>query len=97
MGGNFDEDHIRAKNDKELLDAWPEFHERHLYDYGHAGYSGTFAEKPGVKVIQPPQGQPFWDESEAEDHAMNNNDKWGVAFAYRVDEERYYIAGWCSS
>lgn len=97
MGGNFDEDYIKATNDKELYAAWPEFHERHLYDYGHAGYTGTFAEKPGVVVIQPPQNQEYWDKHEAEDHASSNNDKWGDAFAYRISEDEYYIGGWCSS
>lgn len=82
----------------DVLDTFLELVRQCQYDYGHAGYSGTFAEKQGgVKIIPVPAGQEFWTEDGAEMHCNEENDKWGPAFAYEIAPDTWYIGGVCSS
>ena len=67
------------------------------YDYGHAGYTGTFAEKPGLTIVPPPEGAEYWTLEEATKHCGDNNDKWENVSAYQLAEELWYVGGWCSS
>jgi hypothetical protein len=77
--------------------------EQALYDYGHAGYTGTIAECEGYTVIQ---SLPL---TMAEAVNLGNkliddddpriNDKWGPAGAIYVNEEGqdpWYFFGWAS-
>jgi len=103
MGANFVVQELPYVETQEELDGvWGAIHEQACYDYGHAGYSGTFAEKPNViyhKTI--PQ---FTNYQEAENWIKENNDKWEPADAVVVvdanrpkGEERFIVAGgWCS-
>ena len=97
MGGRFKHTKLTATV-AGLKKKYAEFVDQEAWEHGHGGYSGTFAEKPEVKVEHPPvPGGPYWDEEQALDHAMEHNDKWGPAFAYRIADTTWLIAGWCSS
>jgi hypothetical protein len=72
------------------------------YDHGHAGYSGTIAEKPEVELRA--QGKIFASIKDAEAFAekdCDNNGKWGPAFAvaYGIDGKihGYVLYGWASA
>ena len=92
MGGEFQSTTTRAER-KNLQDKYAKIVERALWDYGHSGYSGSFAEKPELEIIPG-----VWTEEEAEKDCSNRNDKWGPAWAYKLHEiGEWYIGGWCSS
>lgn len=104
MGSYFDEQTIKPKNPddlEELKNVFQEIVEQCLYDYGHAGYTGTFAEKDpdDLLVVEELDGvtKTVWSLDEARKHAMDCNDKWGPTFAYRLNDGSWYIAGWCSN
>jgi hypothetical protein len=90
MGANFDEITLSKMTEAKLKQAWQKIVEQCLYDYGHAGYTGTFAEKDGLEVIPG-----TWELDKARKHA-EDNDKWGPAWAYRLQSGEWLIAGWCS-
>lgn len=72
------------------------------YDYGHAGYTGTIAEKPSVEmrdtpdVVVPEHEDPkeafkalcsaLEDWAYSKQSDINENDKWGPAFGIYVGE-----------
>lgn len=70
-----------------------------LYNYGHAGYTGTIAEKQDYVVIGVPQ------EVSAEDYALKLvdesdgrvDDKWGPAGCINLGEGCFLFFGWASS
>ena len=67
------------------------------YNYGHAGYTGTFAEKTdGLKIIPVPDGEKYWDPECAKNHS-DEQDKWGPAYAYLIGKNKWLVIGWCSS
>lgn len=66
------------------------------YEYGHGGYTGTFAEKHSVQVIRPPDGQKVWNREAAHQHCQDNNQKWDASYAYWLGDSRWYVGGWCS-
>lgn len=83
--------------------AFREAKNRALYDYGHAGYTGTIAEKPGFVEVPVPPGQdakqyaamladdssnPFYEQY---------NDKWGDCLCVKVSEDSWLFFGWASS
>jgi|8_EtaG_2_1085327.scaffolds.fasta_scaffold108037_2 hypothetical protein len=47
------------------------------YDYGHAGYTGTIAEKPGFEMRKVPKDTSIKDYI---DKTIDDNDKWGDAY-----------------
>jgi hypothetical protein len=74
------------------------------YDYGHAGYTGTIAEKNGFVIIPVPEDE------DAEDYACRLiakndpriDDKWGPAGCIDVGpsnngEREFLFFGWASS
>ena len=96
MGAEFIE--VTHKSTREQLHKWyPGFVDKQAYENGHGGYSGSFAEKRSVEMVPVPEALRYWDLAAAEEHAMDHNDKWGPAFAYEVDKDQWYIAGWASS
>jgi len=95
MGGDFNSARCRCKTE-EVKSRFAAGVEAAKYDHGHAGYSGTFAEKDSIEIIPNPDGE-FWSEKDAEDHATEENDKWGPAGAYQLGEDQWLFAGWCSS
>jgi hypothetical protein len=62
------------------------------YDYGHAGYSGSFAEKSDFEFVK----QKFATIDQAEDYINEHAEKWGEALIARTDEG-YCLGAWCSS
>ena len=71
------------------------------FEYGHGGYSGTWAEKlrEDVVILQ----ETFNSANEAEEFIEERIDKWGPLLAAKVhkdaskDEWYWYVAGLCSS
>ena len=103
MGSRFDEQIIVLDNlddQGELRERFQEVVSDCLYNHGHAGYTGTLAEKDPneLEIIEELDGvkREAWDLKEARKHAEGHNDKWGPAFAYRLMDGSWYIAGWCS-
>ena len=70
-----------------------------LWDYGHAGYSGTIAEKDSFVEIALPEGK------DAEQYAYELidvgderiDDKWGPAGCIHLGGDRWAFFGWASS
>lgn len=80
------------------------------YDHGHAGYTGTIAEKYEFKLVDAPENVADMNHREVEDHIMSLfrfdnepgerpfwDDKWGPAAGMKVGERDYYFFGWASS
>ena len=94
MGREYQDTTIRCE-DGELYDRYAAIVRQAQYEHGHAGYSGTFAEKPELEIQD---GAPdFGNRKAAEEHCCENNDKWGPSFAYYLGAGSWYIGGWCSS
>lgn len=70
-----------------------------LYDYGHAGYTGTIAEKHGFIIIKAPDGETPEEHAEklmAEDDDRIS-DKWGPAGCIPCGENKFLFFGWAST
>ena len=52
-------------NGKDLAEAFTRAVDAAFYDYGHAGYTGSICEKPGVYLIPTPKGVTAQDVAEA--------------------------------
>lgn len=73
--------------------------EQACYDYGHAGYTGSIAEKHEFVRIQVPVGEDpvaFANKLLA-DNDQRIDDKWGPAGCVEVKAGEYYFFGWASS
>jgi hypothetical protein len=103
MGGEYF-DNFRTSDDcnGDLEATFGELRSQALYEHGHGGYSGTIAEKPGVEL----RSSKTFTYDEAEDFANrdmddNDHDKWGPAWAVRVDDPKrgkgFYFYGIASS
>jgi len=68
------------------------------YECGHAGYTGTIAEKHGFTVIPLKEGrEPYGYAGELiDDCDPRVNDKWGPAGCFELEEGRYLFFGWAS-
>lgn len=69
------------------------------YENGHAGYTGTIAEKGSFKEIAVPAGK---DPEDYAEELMDNDDprisdKWGPAGCVKVGPGEYLFFGWASS
>lgn len=93
---------------KTAEEAFKQLQEKARYDYGHAGYTGTIAEKPSFRIFTPPEGmtpQEFIIALEFSDSYKENikkawecyGDKWGPAVCVRKDEETWTFLGLASS
>lgn len=96
MGAEYCDVIVEATNRKELEKCFDEIIKNCEYDYGHRGYTGTFAEKDSVSVVESETAS-AWTEEEARKHCEDNNNKWGPASAYWLGGNRWYIGGLCSS
>jgi hypothetical protein len=56
MGASDFHDQVRKREGLTMAQAFDEAHHNAKYDYGHAGYTGTIAEKPGYVTITLPDG-----------------------------------------
>jgi hypothetical protein len=69
------------------------------HDYGHAGYTGTIAEKNSFVLIPVPDGEEpvgFANDLLAYDDERVS-DKWGPAGCVEVAPGEFYFFGWASS
>jgi hypothetical protein len=81
--------------DKEIKAAAQGVIEQAEYDYGHSGYSGSFAEKTGVTILR---DEVFMDEAAADKFLADlDTNKWEDADAVPVAGVGWYMAGWCSA
>lgn len=88
----------RASRVKEAFDA---AQAQARYDYGHSGYTGTIAEKPGWVVIQSEPLDPETAVNLAQrlinDADPRIDDKWGPAGAVPLTTGEWLFFGWASS
>ena len=62
------------------------------YDYGHAGYTGSWAECDGIVM----KGGSFGSADSADEWLQEKAEKWGPALAVRIPQG-WAIGAWCSS
>lgn len=97
MGATSFENEYRGPLDMKA--AYLEVREQALYDHGHAGYTGTIAETPGV-ILDPATPSPvdldvamkraqFW---EREDDGQPAPQKWEAAWAVPLKPNPDYVA-----
>lgn len=71
------------------------------YDYGHAGYTGTIAEKQEFVEIDLPDGENPYDFANRliNDGDPRVDDKWGAAGAVKIPhlDNTWLFFGWASS
>ena len=102
MSASFDSDFIEdpelKMSDAQIGAKANELFEKVAWDHGHAGYSGTFAEKTdkGIAIYR---GIVFETADEAYNYVQDvlDNDKWGPADVIPVEGKGWFIGGWCSS
>lgn len=100
MGAAFEYELIIAKTENELSSIFDLMVNDALYEYGHNGYTGTFAEKTGL-VIEHPRSEGPLDLDEAIERCTDENEKYGPASAYFIKDmpdrqQQWLICGWCS-
>lgn len=95
MGAERDECIVKAKIDEEAGAEFAKIIESRAWMHGHAGYTGTFAEKESVKILPKPNGQ-FWQKDELEELA-DERSKWDDPVGGQISEIEYFICGWCSA
>jgi len=86
---------VEAKNAKE---AFKIAVEEAQYNFGHAGYTGTIAEKSEFTMISVPGGVAYHDHINT---LINNDDKriedkWGPAGCIEIENGKYVFFGWAS-
>lgn len=76
------------------------------YNYGHAGYTGTIAEKDSfVQIYLAPhrlgelkgKNHPYYEYDPDDPNWDKVDDKWGPAGCIDLDDGRYLFFGWASS
>lgn len=70
-----------------------------LYDHGHAGYSGSIAEKSEFVMILLPEGRKAQEYAEELINKGDErvDDKWGPAGCIDLGDGSYLFFGWASS
>jgi len=76
--------YVAEKNSSRAFDT---ARESEGHDSGHGGYSGTIYEKPGY-IIRSSTPMSMKEANAFVNKDINNNDKWGEAFAIPVSEEK---------
>ncbi len=103
MGAEFVDERLKATNRDEAIAEVKQIIEYCLYDYGHAGYTGTFAESGGVKVVEHEMKDHavvdlvMKDYDEAYDWLLENCRKWGHVLVVKTRDDGYVAGAWCSS
>ena len=90
---------------KTAQEAFNEAVDQARYDYGHAGYTGTLAEKDDFAMVAVPDGEDpeKYADSLIDDCDYRIDDKWGPAgcIQTKVDEDTgvktFLFFGWASS
>ena len=93
MGASYFEDRATGTNAQEAFDRAKE---QAFYDYGHAGYSGSIAEKDSFKVFELPVDQEL-DSYIQELRDDQVADKWGDAGCIDLGDSTYIFFGYASS
>jgi len=96
MGANSFTARSKGKTAKAAFDAAVE---QALYDYGHAGYTGSIAEKESFVMIELPEGTKSEEfvEKLIHDGDKRINDKWGPAGCIKLSKNEFLFFGWASS
>lgn len=92
-------DFSQIEQGRSAQEAFNEAVHRALYDHGHAGYSGTMAEKHEFVMIDVPEGEDpeaYAEKMMREDDERINN-KWGPAGCVKLEGDQYLFFGWASS
>jgi hypothetical protein len=93
----------RAKTANEAFDM---LYDQAKYDHGHAGYTGTIAEKPGFRIFETPEGmtpkefiQAIKSDKFAYDEKVMEyyDDKWAPAVCVQIEEDLWTFLGCASS
>ena len=83
---------------KTAKEAFHNAKEEAYYDHGHAGYTGTIAEKSDFVTIELPEGKT--PEQYADELIENSDpridDKWGPAGCIHIKGDEYLFFGWAS-
>ncbi len=91
----------QEKSGTDIRNAFHNAVESAAYDHGHAGYSGTIAEKQEFTEIDLPEGQDPYGFSQKliDDGDPRIDDKWGPAGAVKVPDKdnTWLFFGWASS
>lgn len=95
MGANSFETRARGKT---AQDAFRTAVEQARYDHGHAGYTGTIAEKHSFAMIPVPPGEDAQTIARRliDDDDRRVCDKWGPAGCVRLGPEEWLFFGWAS-
>lgn len=99
MGASTFENIAKGKTAAEAFDACVE---EARYDYGHAGYTGTIAEKGSFVMIREPKCNTV-DEAIALANKLIDegdpriDDKWGPAGCIPLPDNQFLFFGWASS
>lgn len=90
-----------TKQGKNAQDAFNKAVESAQWDYGHAGYTGSIAEKNSFVMIELPEGREAYEYArelirEGDDRI---DDKWGPSGCIKIpgDADLYLFFGWASS
>lgn len=101
MGAEYFVHHVVTAD--EAQDVFDDLVKQAGWDYGHAGYTGTIAEKSDFIYIRMPDkvhALPTAEQAQqylsANDDDPRINDKWGPAGCIRTDDG-YVFFGWASS
>jgi len=101
MGSRYNEHHcplhVSARGTAAITAHFKAVIHQAAYDYGHAGYSGSFAEADGVNLRA---GHIFDSEEEASNWLNENACKWGpiIIVPYLEIGNTLWLGGcWCSS
>lgn len=91
-------DFYQLSTGKSPKEAFQSARQQAQYEYGHAGYTGTIAEKDSFVLIEAPAGVDA--HVYAETLMLNDdariNDKWGPAGCIKAGENEYLFFGWAS-
>ena len=63
------------------------------HEYGHGGYTGTWAEIPGATHVRI---KPFQSEQAAEEYLLDNAEKWNDALIVPLWDGRWVVGAWAS-
>lgn len=92
MGACFQTVSFKTSDGNDAVERCHEYINRCKYDYGHAGYTGTFAECTGAIMTD----KVFGSTSDAMDWLDENTNKWGPAVGVTIkllDKEPYIMFG----
>ncbi len=93
MGAEFVVEILKAETKEEAIYEVKQIIKQCLHDYGHAGYTGTFAENKGVSVVDIEVNNC----DEAYDCLLGGCRKWGPVLVVNTRSGCYVAGAWCAS